>query len=163
MKWAIPADSLLKCQSGTLPPPPFTELNISLCQNKLGNPQIFFSSPLTSMRHGALGRSAGGSAYRQFTSVHMKAPWHATRLNTDISNSYNLIREAGAAAAAVLQTFPLSNYTGWLFLSPASCNVLWKQTPGLDQRPQKQTRCFCIYEHFYFCHLFLIFTPTFPS
>lgn len=42
MKWAIPADSLLKCQSGTLPPPPFTELNISLCQNKLGDPQIFF-------------------------------------------------------------------------------------------------------------------------
>lgn len=123
---------------------------------------LFFPSPLTSMRRRAPGRRAGGSVHRQFSSVHMKAPWHATRLNTDIGNSYNLIREAGAAAAGVLQTFPLSNYAGWLFPSQASCNVLWKETPRLDQRPQKQTCHFPIYERIYFCHLFLVSTPTFP-
>ena len=38
--------TLLKCQSGTMPPPPFTELNISLCQNKL---EIHRSPPPSSL------------------------------------------------------------------------------------------------------------------
>lgn len=75
MKWAIPADSLLKCQSGTLPPPPFTELNISLCQNKLGDPQIFFSSPLTSMRRRAPGRRAGGEREGARTDSSVQFTW----------------------------------------------------------------------------------------
>lgn len=54
MKWAIPADSLLKCQSGALPGPPLRELNISLCQNKLGNPQI--SLPLLDVNLERAGR-----------------------------------------------------------------------------------------------------------
>lgn len=101
MKWAIPADTLLKCQSGTLPPPPFTELNISLCQNKLGDPQIFFLSPDFNAMSAGNERERekeGGSVKRQFSSVHMKALWHTTRLNTDIGNSYSLIGEAVAAA-----------------------------------------------------------------
>lgn len=73
---------------------------------QIGQSSNLFSPPLISMQRRAPGRRAGGSAHRQFSSVHMKAPWHATRLNADIGNSYNLIREAGAAAASALQSFP---------------------------------------------------------
>lgn len=96
---------------------------------QIGRSSNLFFLPLTSMRwvQGTRARGrAGGSVRRQFSSVHMKAPWHATRLNTDIGNSYNLIREALAAATRAVQTSPLSNYTRRLLPSQATHSVLWK-------------------------------------
>lgn len=111
MKWAIPADCLLKCQSGTLPPPPFTELNISLCQNKLGNPQIFFflSPDFSARTRGAKesGKRAGGSAHRQFSS-HKNALTYdkAEYWYWQLLQSYQSGRNGGSRRAT--DRFPIS-------------------------------------------------------
>lgn len=92
----------------TPPPLPFRELNISLCQNKWGDPQIFFLFPDFNLM------SAGNEKDREGvwrdSSVHMKAPWRTTQLNTDTGNSYNLIVELVVIPAATRFTTVAMDY-----------------------------------------------------
>lgn len=108
--------------------------------------------------------SAGKESGRKHTDSSVQFTWKRPDMLQDwilILAALTILSERQEQQqAGVLQTFPLSNYTGWLFLSQKSHNVLWKETPGLDQRPQKQTCHFLLYEHIYFCHL-LVSTPTF--